>query len=68
MRRAVKYPILVFLIAALVSFVGPIFLSAIDPYHFGRLVGRFTVFLFIAALIIGWVSDRRHKKKNEKDR
>jgi len=64
MKRAVKYPILVFLIAIVVTIVAPIFLSSIDPYHFGRLVGRFTVFGFFAAIIIGWISDRRHKKKN----
>jgi predicted tellurium resistance membrane protein TerC len=66
MRRAVKYPLLVLLIAVLVSFVGPIFLRGIDPYKFGHFVGELVVYVFIAALIIGWISDRRHKKKNQK--
>lgn len=68
MRRAVKYPIIVILAGMLVSVIVPILFRAIHPYNFGRLVGRTTVFAFIAAIVIGWILDRRQKKKKHVDK
>ncbi|MHC4744484.1 MAG: hypothetical protein ACYS8Z_21425 [Planctomycetota bacterium] len=61
MRKAVKYPIVVFLAAMLVSVAGPHLLTEIDPHNLGRFVGRVTVFVVIAAIVVGWAADRRHR-------
>lgn len=65
-RRAVRYPLIVFGVGVLFAVVGPKLTGTIDPYSFGHAVGRITVFAFVAALVIGFISDRKHRKKEQK--
>ena len=65
-RRAVRYPLIVFGVGILLAVVGSKLTDTIDPYSFGRAVGRFTVFAFLAALVIGCMSDRKHRKIEKK--
>lgn len=65
MKKAVKYPILVLLVGVLVTVLGPIFLNLVDSYQFGHTIGKLTVYLFIAAIIIGWIFDRKYKKSKK---
>lgn len=62
MRKAVKYPISVLFVGVMIAVLGPIFLNFTDPYKFGHSIGKLTVYLFIAAIIIGWIYDRKRKK------
>ena len=65
-RRAVRYPLIDFGVGILLSVVGPMFTDMIDPYRFGQVVGRFTVSAFLAALVIGYMSDRKRRKIEQK--
>ncbi|MHC4545013.1 MAG: hypothetical protein ACYS9C_07665 [Planctomycetota bacterium] len=40
--------------------------NTIDPYRFGYFVGRFTVYAFVAILVIGCMSDRKRRKIEQK--
>lgn len=68
MRKAVKYPIVVLLIGILTAIVVPIVWHAVNPSKFGELVGRFTVYACIAAIIVGWIVDSNKKKKQKTDK
>jgi len=65
-RRAVRYPLVVFGVGVLLAVVGPMFTDTIDPNRFGSVVGSFTVCAFLAALVIGYMSDRKHRKIEKK--
>jgi hypothetical protein len=65
-RRAVRYPLIVFGAGVLLAVVGPKFTDPIDPYRFSHAVGRVTVFAFLAALVIGCISDRKRRKMEQK--
>jgi hypothetical protein len=65
-RRAVRYPLIVFGVGVLLAVVGPMFTDTIDPNRFGHAVGRITVFAFLAALVIGCMSDRKRRKIEQK--
>ena len=65
-RRAVRYPLIVFGVGVLLAVVGPMFTDTIDPNRFGHAVGRLTVFAFLAALVIGCMSDRKRRKIEQK--
>ncbi len=65
-RRAVRYPLIVFGIGVLLAVVGPKLTDTIDPYRFSHAVGRLTVFAFLAALVIGYMSDRKRRKIEQK--
>lgn len=64
--RAVLYPVVVFAFAVLLCIFVPMLSDTIDPERFGSLVGRFTVYAFILAIVVGFISDRRRKKANQK--
>ena len=68
MIRVVKYPIVVFVIGILLAIIVPILFNRIDPSKFSRLVGRFTFDATIVAIIIGFICDRRHKKKSQENK
>ena len=68
MRRAVKYPIVVFFIGILASIIVPVLFDEINAYNFGHLGGGITFYAFIIALIIGFICDRRHKKKSQENK
>jgi len=65
-RRAVRYPLVVLGIGVLLAVVGPMFTDTIDPYRFGHVVGRFICFAFLAVLVIGYMSDRKRRKIEQK--
>ena len=65
-RRAVRYPLIVLVVGVLVAVIGPQLTYTIDPYRFGHFVGRFTFFAFMAALVIGYISDRKRRKIEQK--
>jgi len=70
--RAVLYPAVVFGVGMLTAILVPILshrmdpLHGIDPYRFGHAIGGLTFYALILALIVGFISDRGHKKANLK--
>jgi hypothetical protein len=65
-NRAVRYPLIVLGVGILLAVVGSKLTDTIDPYSFGRAFGRITVFAFIVALVVGYMSDRKHRKMEQK--
>jgi uncharacterized membrane protein len=64
-RKAVLYPIVVFVVGILVCIFVPMLSDTVDPERFGSLMGRLTVYAFVVAIIVGFISDRRRKKVNQ---
>ena len=67
-NRAVRYPLAVLAAGIVLAVATPVFVDTIDPYSFGHAVGRFTCTAFLVALIIGYISDRKHRKIEQKIR
>ena len=67
-NRAVRYPLAVLAAGIVLAIAAPMFMDTIDPYRFGHAVGRFTCTAFFVALIIGYISDRKHRRTEQKIR
>jgi hypothetical protein len=67
-RRAVRYPLVVLGVGVLIAVVGPKLTDTIDPYRFGNAVGRIICIAFVAALVIGCMSDRKRRKIEQRMR
>lgn len=65
-NRAVRYPLIVLGVGILLAVVGSKLTDTMDPYSFSRAFGRITVFAFFVALVVGFISDRKHRKKEQK--
>ncbi|NIP55677.1 MAG: hypothetical protein GWN77_06650 [Gammaproteobacteria bacterium] len=65
-NRAVRYPLIVLGVGILLAVVGSKLTGTNDLYSFGRAFGRITVFAFIVALVVGYMSDRKRRTKEQK--